>query len=171
MKKIFTARRLVIGFIITILTLGVLTFSSYSLRSDKGPSMPNRMLNDVTSWISNTVSIPVGGVQHGFNSIDNLISTYQENKQMSAKVDELAQAKVQLQVMRSENKALKDQLKLTDTLTDYSLVNASVISRSPVNWQTQLVIDQGSNAGIKKNMPVRWFGWSNFTGFKYQFKG
>lgn len=158
MKKIFTARRLVIGVIITILTLGVLTFSSYSLRSDKGPSMPNRMLNDITSWISNTVALPVGGVQHGFNSIDNLISTYQENKQMSAKVDELAQAKVRLQVMRSENKALKEQLKLTDTLTDYSLVNASVISRSPVNWQTQLIIDQGSNAGIKKNMPVMGSG-------------
>lgn len=158
MKKVFTARRLVVGVFIAMITVGVLTLSSYSLRSDKSPSLPNRIVNDITGWISNVAAIPLGGVSHGFDSVGNLMSTYQENQQMNSKVDELAQAKVQLQVTKAENKALKEQLKLDDTLTDYSVVNASVISRSPVNWQSQLIINQGSNAGIKKNMPVMGSG-------------
>ncbi|MFL1695484.1 rod shape-determining protein MreC [Weissella kandleri] len=158
MKKVFTARRLVVGVLIAMITVGVLTLSSYSLRSDKSPSLPNRIVNDITGWISNVAAIPLGGVSHGFDSVGNLMSTYQENQQMNSKVDELAQAKVQLQVTKAENKALKEQLKLDDTLTDYSVVNASVISRSPVNWQSQLIINQGSNAGIKKNMPVMGSG-------------
>lgn len=158
MKKVFTARRLVVGVFIAMITVGVLTLSSYSLRSDKSPSLPNRIVNDITGWISNVAAIPLGGISHGFDSVGNLMSTYQENQQMNSKVDELAQAKVQLQVTKAENKALKEQLKLDDTLTDYSVVNASVISRSPVNWQSQLIINQGSNAGIKKNMPVMGSG-------------
>ncbi|KRN75698.1 hypothetical protein IV73_GL000193 [Weissella kandleri] len=158
MKKVFTARRLVVGVFIAMITVGVLTLSSYSLRSDKSPSLPNRIVNDITGWISNVAAIPLGGVSHGFDSVGNLMSTYQENQQMNSKVDELAQAKVQLQVTKAENKDLKEQLKLDDTLTDYSVVNASVISRSPVNWQSQLIINQGSNAGIKKNMPVMGSG-------------
>ncbi|WP_373770664.1 rod shape-determining protein MreC, partial [Weissella soli] len=91
-------------------------------------------------------------------SLQNLLNTYQTNQKLTSRVDELAQAKVQLQIVKNENKALKAQLKLNDTLTDYDVVNAVVVSRSPVNWQTQLVINQGSSAGIKKGMSVMGSG-------------
>ncbi len=56
--------------------------------------------------------------------------------------------------MSQQNKKLKTQLKLNKTLTDYSSVNATVIARTPSSWQDQVIIDKGSAAGIKKNMPV-----------------
>jgi len=158
MKKIFSSRRLVVAVIIAIITIGVITISSQSNQSQKEPSIPSRIISDITGWMSDVVAIPIGGVHNGFNSLENLMSTYTENQKMNSQVDELAQAKVQLQVLRSENKALKEQLNIDNTLTDYTVVSASVISRSPVNWQSQLIINRGANAGIRKNMPVMGSG-------------
>src|SRR5699024_4766704 len=59
-----------------------------------------------------------------------------------------------LEVVQDENKQLKQELKLNSTLTDYSTVNASVLSRSPSSWQSYLTINRGQTSGIKKNMPV-----------------
>src|SRR5699024_9730940 len=53
-----------------------------------------------------------------------------------------------------ENKKLKEELKLNATLTDYSSINASVLSRSPSSWQNYLTINRGQTSGLKKNMPV-----------------
>ncbi|MCM0582411.1 rod shape-determining protein MreC [Weissella diestrammenae] len=158
MKKFFSSRRLVVAVIIAILTISVITVSSQAKQSQKEPSIPSRIISDITGWLSDVVSVPIGGVHNGFDSLGNLMNTYSENQKMSARVDELAQAKVQLQVLKAENKALKDQIEINTTLTDYSIVSASVISRSPVNWQSQLIINRGSNAGVQKGMPVMGSG-------------
>ncbi|MDR3190461.1 MAG: rod shape-determining protein MreC [Lactobacillaceae bacterium] len=158
MKNVFTSRRLVVAVLIVIITIGVITVSSKSKNSQSEPSLPSRIISDVTGWMSDIVSVPIGTVHNGFNSLENLMDTYQENQKMASKVDQLAQAKVQLQILKNENKALKNQLGISDTLTDYNVVNAVVISRSPVNWQSQLIINRGSNSGIKKDMPVMGSG-------------
>lgn len=158
MKNVFSSRRLVVAVLLIIITLGVITVSSRSKDSQESPSIPSQIVSDVTGWMSDLVSAPIGTVHNGFNSLQNLLNTYQTNQKLTSRVDELAQAKVQLQIVKNENKALKAQLKLNDTLTDYDVVNAVVVSRSPVNWQTQLVINQGSSAGIKKGMSVMGSG-------------
>jgi rod shape-determining protein MreC len=158
MKKFLSSRRLVIGVIIAILTVAVITVSSNARNDNDQPSLPTRVISDVTSWLSELVSSPVGAVKNGFSAVTGLMDTYEDNQKLMSRVDELAQAKVQLQAAQKENKALKDQLNVASTLTDYSVVNASVISRSPSNWQSQIIINKGSNAGIKKNMSVMGSG-------------
>ncbi|MGM9886213.1 MAG: rod shape-determining protein MreC, partial [Lactococcus sp.] len=56
--------------------------------------------------------------------------------------------------VESENKELKTALKLQQTLTDYETVSSNVITRNPASWNDTLVIDHGSDDGIKNNMPV-----------------
>ncbi len=79
-----------------------------------------------------------------------MINTYQENKELKAQLDDLAQTKVQTQTLKEENASLKKELGLKGTLTDYTTVNASVLSRNPDNWQNALVINKGALAGLKK---------------------
>lgn len=61
---------------------------------------------------------------------------------------------MRLQTVEEENRSLKKQLGLQATLTDFKTVSAVTISRSPTTWQSQLVINQGIKAGLKKGMPV-----------------
>ncbi|EER74829.1 rod shape-determining protein MreC [Weissella paramesenteroides ATCC 33313] len=158
MKNIFTSRRLVIGVIVVIVAIGAITLGARAHNSEKEPSLPVRVISDVSGWTSNIVNAPIRAIKGGFDSIDELMNTYQENDRLTKKVDDLAQTKVQLQVLQQENRALKDQLKISDTLTDYKVVNAVVTSRSPSNWQTQLIIDKGTNAGLKKGLSVMGSG-------------
>ncbi|KAA8433061.1 rod shape-determining protein MreC [Weissella sagaensis] len=158
MKNIFTSRRLVIGVIVVIATIGVITLGAKAHNSQEEPSLPARVVSDVSGWTSKIVNAPLKLVHGGYDSLDKLTDTYQENERLTKKVDDLAQTKVQLQVLQQENRALKDQLKIGDTLTDYKVVNAVVTSRSPSNWQSQLILDKGTNAGLKKGLSVMGSG-------------
>lgn len=66
----------------------------------------------------------------------------------------MAQTKARNSSLEAENKQLKSALNLKNTLTTYTIVNASVISRSPDTWSDILIIDKGSSSGIKKNQAV-----------------
>ncbi|MFP8048886.1 rod shape-determining protein MreC [Weissella confusa] len=158
MKNILTSRRLVVAVIVAIVTIGVIVISSRAQNSQKEPSLPTRVVSDVSGWVSSVVSSPVKAVSGGYEAVYGLLNTYKENQALTEKVDDLAQAKVQLQTLQAENRALKDQLQIENTLTDYKVVNAVVISRSPSNWQSQLIVNKGSNAGIKKGMSVMGSG-------------
>lgn len=158
MKKLLTSRRLVVLVVIVIVTVGLITFSSRARNSQETPALPFRIASDVSTWISELVTSPVKAVGNSYNAVTQMFDVYEENERLNKKVDELAAVQVQLQAEQNENKALKDQLKVDKTLIDYRLVNAAVISRSPSNWQSQLIINRGSNAGLKKNMSVMGAG-------------
>jgi rod shape-determining protein MreC len=96
----------------------------------------------------------VNGLQGASNSVSDLLNTYQENQKLKKQVDQLAQAKVNAQTATAENKQLRKELKLNNSLTAYTAVTANVLTRTPSSWMNQLVISKGATAGIKKNMPV-----------------
>lgn len=158
MKNPFSSRRLVVAVIIAVLTIAVITISSNAHNSEAEPSVPSRVLSDMTGWASQIVGTPVKALANSTQSVRDLLNTYRENEKLTTRVDELAQAKVQLQTLQAENKALKSQLDLDSTLTDYKVVNAVVIARSPSNWQSQVIINKGTDAGLKKNMSVMGSG-------------
>ncbi|MCW0952649.1 rod shape-determining protein MreC [Weissella ceti] len=154
MKKLFTSRRLVVGVILVIITIGMITLSSRARANQENPALPVRIVTDISSWMSEVVNTPLKVVGNATEATTKLFKTYQENERLNQRIDDLAATKVELQTVRKENDALKEQLKIGKTLTDYQMVNATVVSRSPNNWQSELIINQGAKAGIKKNMAV-----------------
>lgn len=56
--------------------------------------------------------------------------------------------------LEKEIKELKKLLDLNSTLTEYGIVNATVISRNNMYWFNTLTIDKGKKSGIKKDMAV-----------------
>jgi len=162
MKKLFTSRRLVVGVILVIITIGMITLSSRARVRQENPALPVRIVTDISSWMSGVVNAPLKLVGNAADSTTKLFKTYQENERLNQRVDDLAATKVELQTVRKENDALKKQLEVGKTLTDFNLVNATVVSRSPNNWQSELIINQGAKSGIKKDMAV--MGGGSFIG-------
>ncbi|KRM87914.1 rod shape-determining protein MreC [Lacticaseibacillus thailandensis] len=154
MQKFFSNKRLIILMVSLLVCVGLIA-ASVSVRNDKNtPPVVQQVGNDVvgiTSWV---VALPANGISHGLDDVANLFNTYSENERLKSSLDDLAQTKVQNQSLRQENKQLKKELKLKATLTDYSTMSAAVISRSPSDWTNTVVINKGSVAGIRKNMPV-----------------
>jgi rod shape-determining protein MreC len=118
------------------------------------PPLIQQFGNDIAGFADGIVAYPVNAVQGVADSVSGLMNAYTENRELKQKVSELAQVKVRDQTLAKENKQLKAELKLKNSLTDYSTVSAAVMSRTPSSWQQQLVINKGQTSGIKKNMPV-----------------
>lgn len=154
MQKFFSNRRLVITVVILVVCFG-LVGGSIAMRNRRStPPLIQQFGNDIAGFADGIVAYPVNAVQGVADSVSGLMNAYTENRELKQKVSELAQVKVRDQTLAKENKQLKAELKLKNSLTDYSTVSAAVMSRTPSSWQQQLVINKGQTSGIKKNMPV-----------------
>ena len=56
--------------------------------------------------------------------------------------------------LEEEIQELKDVLELNRTLTEYTPINATILSRNKSYWFNQIMIDKGSKDGIKEDMAV-----------------
>lgn len=56
--------------------------------------------------------------------------------------------------LEKEIQELKDALELNKTLTEYTPVNATILSRNRSYWFNTVTIDKGTSSGIKQNMAV-----------------
>ncbi|KRM92434.1 hypothetical protein FC87_GL000046 [Fructilactobacillus florum DSM 22689 = JCM 16035] len=137
-----------------MLSIGLISATA-AMRSRRArPTLIQRVSNDVAGFGNTVLSVPANGVGGFFSSVRDLLNTYQENNYLKSRVHRLNSTEVQNQALKSENQQLKKQLKLNATLTDYNKINATVLNRTPSNWQQQLIINKGSLAGVKKNMSV-----------------
>ncbi|UQS83825.1 rod shape-determining protein MreC [Bombilactobacillus thymidiniphilus] len=154
MRNFFSNKKLIIIMVVVIATFGLISASVTLSNKRDQPAFIHQVGNDTIGIVGDVVAYPVNGIKNIGNNVTSLFNTYQENRRLKTRIDDLAQTKAQNGTLKKENHALKKQVKLNKTLTDYHKLSASVISRSPNEWQDYLIINRGSLSGIKKNMPV-----------------
>lgn len=104
-----------------------------SILVDRKTSIIENLLK-TTIYPVNKLIVPTSSNIDQTDSIDNLKS---ENKELKEDIEEL-----------------KKELDLNKTMTEYSIVNATVISRNKDYWFNTINIDKGSKQGIKKDNAV-----------------
>ena len=116
-------------------------------------------------FLDNAASKLVMPVQNGLTYLKNKISgnsTFftdinnlkQENEELSKRNSELEQSLRELESIKSENETLKEYLGLTEKYGEYSTVPAYIINKDISNYSKTVVINVGSDDGIKENMTV-----------------
>lgn len=154
MKKILKNKKLLTIFVLVILVLSMLSISIRLRNKRETPFLVQKIGNDTVSIVTRVVNWPINLVSNGVANVEDLFNTQAENDHLKKQIDNLAQTKARNSSLEAENTQLKQALKLKKTLTDYTIINGSVISRAADTWSDLLVIDQGSRAGVRKNMPV-----------------
>ncbi|QYN56502.1 rod shape-determining protein MreC [Lactobacillus panisapium] len=154
MKKFLQNKKL-LSVCIAIIVIFSIIGGSVSLRNKRNtPLVVQSFGNDIVAVGARIVDLPIGLVSGSFNTVHDLLNTQNENNYLKSRVTELEQTKTRNASLEAENRQLKEALKVKRTLTDFDIVNASVISRSPDSWTDLLVINKGATAGLKKNMAV-----------------
>lgn len=154
MKKIFRNKKVLTIFVVIIAILSILSITVRMRNRRNTPLFIQKMGNDTVTIMTQMVNWPLNLVTGGVSNVQDLLNTQQENDHLKKQVDDLGQTKARNNTLESENSQLKAALKLKSTLSDYDIINGSVISRAPDTWSDILVIDQGSRAGVQKNMAV-----------------
>ena len=154
MKKFLQNKKL-LSVCIAIIVIFSIIGGSVSLRNKRNtPLVVQSFGNDIVAVGARIVDLPIGLVSGSFNTVHDLLNTQNENNYLKSRVTELEQTKTRNASLEAENRQLKEALKVKKTLTDFDMINASVISRSPDSWTDLLVINKGATAGLKKNMAV-----------------
>ncbi len=154
MKKFLQNKKLLSACIAVILAFTIIG-GSVGLRNRRDtPLIIQSFGNDVVAVGSRIIDFPLSFVSGSLNNVHDLLNTQDENNYLKSKVTDLEQTKARNSSLEDENKQLKSALKVKNTLTDYNIIQASVISRSPDSWTDLLVINKGTTSGLRKNMAV-----------------
>src|SRR5690625_648892 len=139
---------LLIGIIILIALIG------YSLSDRENLTTPEQFIQDTVGWAQNVFHTPVKFFTDIFGNIDDLKNTYQENQLLKEKIAQNKSLVYEVQEIKEDNESLRKTLDKTESITDFTPIQATVISRSPERWVEQIRINKGSQQGIEPNMAV-----------------
>jgi len=151
LKQYFNNKKLITLLVSLMFFIGILWYSFNNFGS--APYF-QQVVNDITAVAGRVISKPVNALNNLFSDVNNLQDTFEENKQLKAKLNELAEMQAELATVTSENQKLQEELDLQATLTDYNTVSGSVIARNPDMWIDQVIIDRGSRDGLENGMSV-----------------
>ena len=133
-KKQMNLKVLII--VVAVVVIFGLAVSVYMSRS---PFLGEGIIKDIVTVINKVVMYPFTAL-NGEKNVDQSES-YLIQKNANASLEE-------------EIQELKDVLSLNNTLTEYTPINATILSRNRSYWFNQIMIDKGSNDGIKEDMAV-----------------
>lgn len=150
-KKIETKYIVLIVIIFVFMLIG---FISLSTKDDRGQTFIEKGLRDVGLNIQKVLYTP-------FRFVGDKIDNYNEMKRIYREYKKLDDNKSKTNLITEENKELKKSvedlkklLDLNNSMSDYDLVNATVINRNVGSWYNTLTIDKGEKSGIKVGMVV-----------------
>lgn len=151
MPQFFMNKRLIILLVSIIILVALIGFS---LSNRNKLTWPEQFVKDTTGWVQTLVSRPAHYVVGFVDNVQSLQDTYKENKELKAKLEENAQLKYQVQGLKKDVQALQETLEEKESLSDYTLMKATVIRRNPSQWTELVTINRGDNDGVEKNMAV-----------------
>lgn len=108
------------------------------------------------AWASSRVSrvfrLPVEWFSGLSADIENLLSTYEENKTLKRRLVTLENQERLIKELEADNQVLRQALGLSERFASSRLLEAKVIRRSTVAWLDQLTLDKGLTASVTEDM-------------------
>jgi len=142
----------VIGIIITIIfLLFLVAFTNGNLDN---VSYFEMIASKTVTPIKNALTFlknKLEGNEFFFQTIDEL---EEENANLKEENRKLKQKASELEVVKAENRALKEYANISDSFADYEIIPATIISRDLTNLNSVITVNVGSDDGVEKNMVI-----------------
>ena len=154
MKRYSNKKKYIKILLVVILLLGMVIFTTYSLRKERELSFVERTIKDASSFIVDTLYAPIAFIKNKIEVYNEKDNIYKKYKKIKDDVEDIDQKEARISELEKENKELRDSLSLNSSLSVYDYTNATVVSRDVGHWYDKFVIDKGEKEGIKKRMAV-----------------
>lgn len=142
----------IVGVIITIIILILLVIFT---NTDSGNiSIIGNIANSVVVPVENGLTYLKNKLNNNDKFFENIEQLKSENNSLQQKNSELEQQLREYEIIKNENEQLKQQLNLAEKYGQFKTVPGTIISRDISNYSKTLVINIGSDNGIKEKMTV-----------------
>ncbi len=122
-------KKLIITIVISVVLLILVIFSVLNRVTFKSESL----LKDATVLIQKTINLPF--TTKPVDQSKSYLIMKNKNEALEKDIEEL-----------------KQQLELNRTLTEYTPINATILSRNKSYWYNTITVDKGKSSGVKKDM-------------------
>jgi len=139
MYKSKKQKKLNIKFLIIIVVFIIFFGISISVYMSRSNFFGEGVIKDIFTSINKVIMYPFTALNSDKNEDQSESYIIQKNVNTS---------------LEEEIQELKDILDLNRTLTEYTPINATILSRNKSYWFNQIMIDKGSKDGIEKDMAV-----------------
>ncbi len=140
--------------IVIILIIILLVIFSVTLKEDRKLNKVESLFKDGFTYIENIITYPFNYVNDNIKSYKKLKDVEKNNDVLETSIDRIDSIEAENIELRRQLDALKDELNISYTLSDYEYLNATVISRNVGYWYNKLTINKGSYNGVEKDMVV-----------------
>lgn len=137
--------------IILVILFGVL---SYVINHKKNLNKFESLFKDGTVYIEKIVTKPFKGLTNKITKYKKLNNVLEENDILENNINRIDTLNAENEELRRQLEALKKELSITNILSDYDYMNATVTSRNVLYWYNTITIDKGSTNGIEEGMAV-----------------
>ena len=137
-------------FVLILLSLFIFILDNSNLKPIK---ILRSLINDGIYRISAVSSSPIRFSGASKDFFVKHIFTYEENERLRKELEDLKSKNFQSSFLEAQNNELQNVLDLEKN-SPYSVVNAKVILDKNSPFLNSVIINKGSNAGIKLGMPV-----------------
>ena len=142
----------IVGVIITIIILILLVIFT---NTDSGNiSIIGNIANSVVVPVENGLTYLKNKLNNNDKFFENIEQLKSENNSLQQKNSELEQQLREYEIIKNENEQLKQQLNLAEKYGQFKTVPGTIISRDISNYSKTLVINIGSDNGVKEKMTV-----------------
>jgi len=116
-------------------------------------SSPRKAILTVYSPLLRAITYPLKEAKRLWDNYIFLLAVQDKNIKLQESVALLVEQNMQMKELLSENKRLRKLLSLKEG-SPTELISAEIIGRDPIGWFKTLLINKGSDNGIKKNLAV-----------------
>ena len=142
----------IIGIIVTVIILTLLVV--FTNNNSESASIIENIANIVVVPVENGLTYLKNKISNNDSFFENIDELKVENEELRKKNSELEQNLREYEIVKNENEQLKQQLNLAEKYGEYTTVPGTIISRDISNYSKTVVINVGSDNGIKENMAV-----------------
>ena len=137
-------------FVLILASILIFTLDNLELRSVK---VLRGVINDGVYRLSAISSSPISFASASKSFLSTHLNVHKENEELKKKIEVLEKKSFDTLYLQTENNQLQEVLEL-DKTTAYSTIGAKVMLDKNSPYLNSVVINKGSNVGIKLGMPV-----------------
>lgn len=141
-------------YLIALIVIVVVAILSYTIKTDKKLNIFSSLIKDCVVEVQKLFYLPIKGFNSILDDFFSLNDVLEQNKILKSNVDKIESLEAENIALKQEINKMKEELNIEHVLTDYTYLNATVVSRNSNYWYNTLTIDKGSHNGIEEGMVV-----------------